>query len=70
MLAYIEKSKNLFQMKKSDNSKNGAMHIAASAIGSLGRRIRDLFRPEEVEVYFERNGKSSKYTYHVLPHKH
>jgi hypothetical protein len=36
---------------------------------NLRARIRALFEPEEVEVTFLEEGKTSSYTYRVIEHK-
>ena len=54
-------------MKKNGNSNVSRIQAHSNVLKELGRKIKGLFRFEEVEVTFNDRGKS--YTYRVITHK-
>lgn len=43
--------------------------VLLKMLQKLRARVRALFEPEEVEVTFLEDGKSSSYTYRIIEHK-
>jgi len=54
-------------MKKNGSNNENRAHAHYNVLKELGRKIKSLFRFEEVEVTFNDHGKS--YTYRVIHHK-
>ena len=54
-------------MKKNGSNNENRAHAHYNVLKELGRKIKSLFRFEEVEVTFDEQTKN--YTYRVISHK-